>query len=121
MDTLLFWLLILAVGAGIVWWLTKTGRVADRDGDHIPDVVEDAAATVKRRAKRVAEEAGDVVDAVVDAAKQTTDIVDAAKGGPRKGRKPSAKKTADTKSTTTKRGRPKKGGSGGSTDVDTKI
>lgn len=131
MNTVLLWLLIGALGVGIVWWLTKKGKIADRDGDNIPDVIEDAVDVVKHRTKRVAEELNDVVDATVDVAKQTADIAGAVKGKPRKGRKPATdkastpKKTTAAKKTTTKSTRSKKSGGGAnssdSKNLDTKI
>ena len=48
---------------------------------------------VKRRAKRVKEELGDVADAVKEVGKQTKDVVSAAKGKTRRGRKPGKKAT----------------------------
>ena len=53
---------------------------------------------VKRRVKRVKEELADVKEAVVEVADQAGDVIDAAKGSKRKGRKPAAKK-ATTKTT----------------------
>ena len=100
MNTILIILAILAIGAGVYYFgFYKQGKINDRDGDFIPDEVEDAvedvkevAKTVKRRAKRVKEELGDVAEAVKEVAKQSKDVVKAAKGSPRKGRKPRAKK-----------------------------
>ena len=92
-----FWIIlgILIAGAGVYFYFYKTGKINDKDGDYIPDEVEDAiedvketAKTVKRRAKRVKEELGDVADAVKEVGKQTKDVVAAAKGKPRRGRKP---------------------------------
>lgn len=95
MQTILIILAILAIGAGVYYFgFYKQGKINDRDGDFIPDEIEDAvedvkevAKTVKKRAKRVAEEAKDVVDAVKEVVEQTKDVVDAAKGEKRKGRK----------------------------------
>ena len=100
MNTILIILGILAIGAGVYYFgFYKKGKINDRDGDFIPDEVEDAiedakevAKTVKRRAKRVKEELGDVAEAVKEVAKQSKDVVKAANGSPRKGRKPRAKK-----------------------------
>ena len=100
MNTILIILAILAIGAGVYYFgFYKQGKINDRDGDFIPDEVEDAvedvkevAKTVKRRAKRVKEELGDVADAIKEVGKQSKDVVKAAKGAPRKGRKPRAKK-----------------------------
>ena len=99
MDTILIILGIVAVSAGVIVYFVKKGKIADRDGDLIPDVVEDAvenakktAKVVKTRAKRVAEEVKDVADAVKEVVEQSKDVVSAAKGKARKGRKPAAKK-----------------------------
>lgn len=72
MKTILIILLILAVIGGAVWVGTKFfGLTKDRDKDGIPDAVEDAvedakevAQVVKKRAKNVKKELGDVVSAV---------------------------------------------------------
>jgi len=94
MKTILIIVLVLAVVAGAVWVGTKYfGLTKDEDNDGIPDKVEDTAKEVKRRAKRVKEELKDVAEAAKDVVEQVGDIKDAAKGKPRKGRKPRAKKT----------------------------
>ena len=72
---------------GVTIYLVKKGKIADSDGDYIPDAVEDAvedvkefaedvketAAEVKRRAKAVKEELADVVE-------EARDVADAFKG-----------------------------------------
>ena len=96
MQTILIILAILAIGAGVYYFgFYKQGKINDRDGDFIPDEIEDAvedvkkvAKTVKKRAKRVKEELGDVADAIKEVGKQSKDVVKAAKGKPRAGRKP---------------------------------
>ena len=70
MKSILIILGIVAVAAGVIVYLVKKGKIADSDGDLIPDVVE--------AAKEVVE--------------QSKDVVSAAKGKARKGRKPAAKK-----------------------------
>ena len=107
MKTILIIVLVLALIAGAVFVGTKFfGLTPDEDKDGIPDVVEDAvddvkktAQTVKRRAKRVKEELTDVKEALKDVVDQTKDIAEAAKGKPRKGRKPSARKASNKPST----------------------
>ncbi len=63
----------------------KTGKITDKDGDFIPDELED-------RAKRVKEEFDDIIDAIEEVGNQIGDIPKAVKGEPRKGRKPNTKK-----------------------------
>jgi len=100
MQTILIILSIIAVSAAVYYFgFYKQGKINDRDGDFIPDEIEDAvedvkkvAKTVKKRAKRVKEELGDVVDAIKEVGKQSKDVVKAAKGKPRAGRKPRATK-----------------------------
>ena len=55
----------------------KRGKINDRDGDYIPDEVEDTIEEVKRRAKNVK--------------KELKDVKDVAKGKKRKARKPNKK------------------------------
>ena len=72
-------ILILLVAGAMVYYFGfyKKGKINDRDGDFIPDEVEDTVKEVKRRAKNVKKELKDVKDAV--------------KGKKRKGRKPNKK------------------------------
>lgn len=99
MKFILFILVVLLVGAGVVVYYIKKGKIADRDGDLIPDVVEDTieevkekTAEVKRRVKAVKAEIKDVVEEAKDVVEQSKDVVAAAKGKKRRGRKPKAKK-----------------------------
>lgn len=91
MQTFLIILGILAVIAGIYFFLIKTGKISDKDGDYIADDIEDAiddvkevadkvkktVKTVKTRAKKVKAEIEDVVD-------ELQDVVQAIKGKPTK-------------------------------------
>ena len=99
MNTILIILGILAVGAAVYFYFYKTGKINDKDGDYIPDEVEDAVdeskakvkktvTKVKRRAKRVKEELADVKDAIKEVGSQLKDVGQAAKGKRRSGRKP---------------------------------
>ena len=100
MNTILIILGLLAAAVAVYYFaFYKQGKINDRDGDFIPDEVEDAvedvkeaAKEVKRRAKRVKEEIKDVVEEAKDVAEQVKDVVDAAKGKSRRGRKPKSKK-----------------------------
>ena len=91
---------VLAIGAAVYYFgFYKRGKINDRDGDYIPDEVEDAVdeskakvkktvTKVKRRAKRVKEELSDVGDAIKEVGSQLKDVGQAAKGRKRSGRKP---------------------------------
>ena len=87
---------ILAIGAAVYYFgFYKKGKINDRDGDYIPDEIEDAvedvkevAKEVKRRAKNVKQELKDVADATKEVLNQAGDVAAAAKGKPRRGRKP---------------------------------
>jgi F0F1-type ATP synthase membrane subunit b/b' len=83
--------LVLIVGAGVLIYLQKTGKVKDEDGDLIPDAVEDVAKETKRRVKNVKKELKDVKTSAKELVNQTKDVVNAAKGKKRRGRKPKNK------------------------------
>lgn len=88
MDTILIIAGILALSAAVYYFVFyKQGKINDRDGDFIPDEIEDTIDEVKTRAKRVAKEAKDVANAVKDVVEQSKDVVDAIQGEKRKGRK----------------------------------
>jgi molybdopterin biosynthesis enzyme MoaB len=77
---------------GTVIYLYKSGKIEDKDGDFIPDAIEEKVEEVKQRAARVAEEVKDVAAAAKEVVKQSKDVVNAAKGNTtRKGRRPKAK------------------------------
>ena len=80
---------VLAVAVIAIVALQKTGKVADTDGDLIPDVVEDTVEEVKVKAKKAkakAKKAVKTAKAVVEEVKETIeeakDIVEAAQGLP---------------------------------------
>ena len=88
MQTILIILGLLAIGAGVYFFLIKSGKIEDKDGDFIADVVEDkvedikddvksTVKKVKTRVKKVKEEIGDVVE-------ELSDVVSAIKGKPTK-------------------------------------
>ena len=89
---------------GVIIYLEKTKIVEDKDGNLIPDVIEEkveeakeVVKEVKVRAQRVAEEVKDVTVAAKEVVKQSKDVVNAAKGNTsRKGRKPAPKKNPNT-------------------------
>lgn len=53
MKFILFILVILLLGAGAVVYYIKKGKIADRDGDLIPDVVEDTIEELAKTAKEI--------------------------------------------------------------------
>tara|TARA_R110000803_G_scaffold59646_1_gene118467 strand:+ start:272 stop:535 length:264 start_codon:yes stop_codon:yes gene_type:complete len=69
-------IIVLVAAAAVIYYFEfyKKGKINDRDGDFIPDEVEDTVKEVKRRAKNVKRELKDVKDAI--------------KGTKKKGRKP---------------------------------
>jgi gas vesicle protein len=89
---------------GLIIYFEKTKIIEDKDGNLIPDVIEEKVDEVKEvvkevkvRAKRVAEEVKDVAPAAKEVVKQSKDVVNAAKGtSSRRGRKPSGKKNPNT-------------------------
>jgi len=100
--TTLTWLVIgiagVAVAAALYWFNKETGADVDGDGDvDLKDLtlaakktkvgVEKTVKETKQRAKRVKEELADVTVAVKEAAKQSKDVVAAAKGKKRTGPK----------------------------------
>jgi hypothetical protein len=98
MTLLLIILAIIVIGIGVTFFLMKTGKIEDKDGNGIPDVVDvkieetkEVVKEVKVRAKRVKEEVSDVVKASKEVVKQVKDIGAATKGETRKGRKPKQK------------------------------
>ena len=91
MTTFLIILGLLVVAAGVYFYAIKTGKIEDADGDFIADDVEDVAKEVKRRAKNVKAELADVKKAAKELGDQLEDVVEAAAGKPRRGRKPSGK------------------------------
>ena len=86
---------ILAIGAAVYYFgFYKKGKINDRDGDYIPDEIEDAVEDVKdgvkevkRRAKNVKNELKDVVNAAKEVGNQLGDGGAPAKGKKRQGRK----------------------------------
>lgn len=94
MKTILFILALIAASAAVYYFVFyKPGKINDRDGDYIPDEVEDTIKEVKRRAKNVKKELKDVKKSAKEFTSEIKDVAHAAKGGKlRKPRKPKAKK-----------------------------
>ena len=86
---LLIYIIIAAIVIAVIttYALTKLGKIADIDGNGIPDVVEEKIEDAKYRAQRIKEEVADVVEASKEVIAQIKDIKGAAKGETRKGRK----------------------------------
>jgi uncharacterized protein YoxC len=98
MTLLLIILTIIVIGIGVTFFLMKTGKIEDKDGNGIPDTIDtkieetkEAVKEVKVRVKRVKQEVSDVVKASKEVVKQVKDVGNAAKGETRKGRKPKQK------------------------------
>jgi gas vesicle protein len=99
MKTLLIITIVLLAIAGLSYILTKTGKVKDENKNNIPDEVEEKMKAIKEevkarkeevkaRVERIKEEVKDVKVAVKEVTKQVGDVVDAAAGKKRRGRKP---------------------------------
>jgi hypothetical protein len=92
MKTLLIVTVVLLAIAGLSFILTKTGKVKDENKNAIPDSAEEKMKAIKKeikaRTKRVKEEVADVKVAAKEVTKQAADVVDAATGKKRRGRKP---------------------------------
>jgi Asp-tRNA(Asn)/Glu-tRNA(Gln) amidotransferase B subunit len=91
-------IIALVLVVGTIFFFIKSGKIEDKDGNNIPDVIDEKVKKVKEvveetkfRAERVSEEIADVVEAVKEAVEQSKDVVDAAKGKKRKGKKPTKK------------------------------
>lgn len=98
MTMLLIILAGLLIGASIIYALMKKNVIKDEDNNGIPDSIDEKIADVKetvevakKKVKRVKEEVADVVKAANEVVKQAKDVAGAAKGEPRKGRKPKQK------------------------------
>jgi len=93
MNTILIIIGILAVGLGVYYFgFYKKGKINDRDGDLIPDELEDAVEDIKEAANEVKTRAKNVKAELKDVVKEAKDVVDAAKGKKRRGRKPKSSK-----------------------------
>jgi uncharacterized protein HemX len=85
MQTIWIILAILAIGAAIYYFgFYKQGKINDRDGDFIPDEIEDAVEDVKKVAKTVKRRAKKVKAELKDVAGELQDVIQAIKGKPTK-------------------------------------
>lgn len=105
MMTALLILLALVLAGALVFFLMKTGKIEDKDGNNIPDVIDqkveavnevivevkEKVEVVKQRAKRVKEETVDVIEAAKEVLNQAKDITKAAGGSARRGAKKKTK------------------------------
>lgn len=91
MNTILIILGLLAIGAGVYFFLIKTGKIEDKDGDLIADDIEDAIQDVKdevdavksnidKKVKSAKKRVNTVIDELEDVAEEISDVVSAIKG-----------------------------------------
>jgi hypothetical protein len=98
MNTTLIVLAIVAIGAAAYFYLIASKKIEDKDGDFIPDVIEDKVkevkTEVKKRATAVKKQAKDLKVVAELAVDELQDVVNAAKGTKKKpaAKKPAAKK-----------------------------
>ena len=79
-------ILVLVIGVIVYYFgFYKRGKINDKDGDLIPDGVEEVVRETKRRAKAVKKEIKDVAKSTKEVINQVGDVVDAAKGKKRRG------------------------------------
>ena len=95
MMTVFLILIVLVIAGAVTFFLMKKGKIEDKNGNNIPDVIdtkiEEVKETVKEvkvKVKRVKEEASDVIKSVKKVGNQVKDVTSAVKGDNRKGRKP---------------------------------
>ena len=95
MQTFLIIIGIVAIAAGIYFFLIKTGKIGDRDGDYIADDIEDAIDDVKdevnkakRKVNKTVKQVKTRVDKVIDelehVGEEISDVFAAIKGKPTK-------------------------------------
>ena len=85
MQTILIILAVIAVSAAVYYFgFYKQGKINDRDGDFIPDEIEDAVEDVKKVAKTVKRRAKKVKAELKDVAGELQDVIQAIKGKPTK-------------------------------------
>ena len=88
MKTVLIILALLAIGAGVVYFLIKKGKIKDEDGDFIPDAIEDKVEDIKSDVKKTVNKAKTRVKKVKaeisDVVEELGDVVSAIKGKPTK-------------------------------------
>ena len=88
MKTILVILALAAVGAGVIYFLIKKGKIKDEDGDFIPDVIEDKVDEVKTKVNKkvtaVKTKVKSVKAEVKDVVEEVKDVVSAIKGKPTK-------------------------------------
>jgi len=84
MNTILVILGIGVIAAGVIYFLIKKGKIADSDGDFIPDAVEDKVDEVKgkvqKKVKAVKTRVKNVKDEIEDVVEELEDVVQAIKG-----------------------------------------
>lgn len=87
MNTILIILALAAVAVGVVYFLTKSGKIKDSDGDLIPDAIEESIEEVnktfteaKAKVEKVKEQVEDVTKAVKKVAKEMGEVVDVVQG-----------------------------------------
>ena len=91
MQTFLIILGLLAIGAGVYYFLIKTGKIEDKDGDLIADDVEElvedvveevaeAKAKVKKTVSKAKARVKAVKEEVEDVVEELSDVVSAIKG-----------------------------------------
>ena len=81
---MLYLLLALVLGMGGTIYLIKKGQIEDKDGDFIPDALEEKLEDAAELAKEIKLKAETIKEEVEDIVEEVQDVVSAIKGKPTK-------------------------------------
>lgn len=81
-------IIALAVVLGTVFFLMKSGKIEDKDGNNIPDVIKEEVKEIKIKSETVKEEVNNVVEVIKEIVDQTKDTTEIPKPKKRKYKKP---------------------------------
>lgn len=76
MNTILIILALAAVAVGVVYFLTKNGKIKDSDGDLIPDVVEETTEKVQSQVKQTKAKVEKVVEKVKEDIADVKEVIE---------------------------------------------
>lgn len=80
-------ILIAAVIVGIIYYIIKPGKFEDKDGNNIPDVVDEKIAKTKKVVGELKGELKEVLEAAKEVAEQSKEVVNTIKNNTKKVKK----------------------------------